>query len=107
MVDASRRPREFKPAVPVRELGTIETPIVLTNTLAVGTAVGAGTVAFGWKGGIGTSSRRLPARFGEHTLGVGRTVEAIPVDRVREILVMYGRGPAPTSAAPGSASPPP
>jgi D-aminopeptidase len=117
----------------VRELGTIETPIVLTNTLAVGTAVeavvgwtlaqpgneavrsvnalvgetndgtlddirslpvrrehvvaairsategpvaegsvgaGTGTIAFGWKGGIGTASRRLPERFGGHTLGV-------------------------------------
>lgn len=117
----------------VRELGTIETPIVLTNTLAVGTAVeavvawtlaqpgneevrsvnavvgetndgrlndirslrvrpehvraairvaspgpvvegsvgaGTGTIAFGWKGGIGTASRRLPERYGGHTLGV-------------------------------------
>ena len=115
----------------VEELGTIETPIVLTNTLAVGTAVeavvrftiaqpgnenvrsvnalvgetndgwglndirslpvtvehvqrairdaragpvdegsvgaGTGTEAFGWKGGIGTASRRLPAG---HLLGV-------------------------------------
>ena len=35
-------------------------------------AVGAGrgTVAFGWKGGIGTSSRRLPAQWGNWTLGV-------------------------------------
>lgn len=31
---------------------------------------GTGTVAFGWKGGIGTSSRRLPERFGGYTLGV-------------------------------------
>ena len=117
----------------VRELGTIETPIVLSNTLAVGTAVeavvtwtlaqpgnetvrsvnalvgetndgglndirslpvrrehvvaairsatagplaegsigaGTGTEAFGWKGGIGTASRRLPERFGGHALGV-------------------------------------
>jgi len=117
----------------VRELGTIETPVVLTNTLAVGTAVeavvewtlarpgneavrsvnalvgetndgalndirarpvtrddvrkalaaaaegpvaegsvgaGTGTVAFGWKGGIGTASRALPARWGGHRLGV-------------------------------------
>ncbi len=117
----------------IQELGTLETPIVLTNTLAVGTAVeavvrytleqagndavrsvnavvgetndgqlndirslpvtaadvraalagatggavaegnvgaGTGTTAFGWKGGIGTSSRRLPDRFGGHTLGV-------------------------------------
>lgn len=117
----------------VEELGTIETPIVLTNTLAVGTAVeaivrltlaqpgnegirsvnalvgetndgglndirslpvgrehverairearsgevaegsvgaGTGTIAFGWKGGIGTSSRRLPAALGGWTVGV-------------------------------------
>ena len=117
----------------IAELGEIETPIVLTNTLAIapgmqaildwtlsrpgnekvlsanavvgetndGTlndirgraltsaqileainaahggpveegAVGAGTgtVAFGWKGGIGTSSRRLPAGLGGWTVGV-------------------------------------
>lgn len=117
----------------VRELGTIETPIVLTNTLAVGTAVdavvrwtlaqagnedvrsvnalvgetndgglndirgfhvttadvrraldaatagpveegavgaGTGTVAFGWKGGIGTSSRVVPQGSDTWTVGV-------------------------------------
>jgi D-aminopeptidase len=117
----------------VEELGEIETPIVLTNTLAVAQAAegvvrftlaqpgnesvqsvnalvgetndgrlndiraptvtpklaieaierardgavlegaagaGAGTVAFGLKGGIGTSSRRLPQRFGGYTIGV-------------------------------------
>ena len=31
---------------------------------------GAGTVAFGWKGGIGTSSRVLPESLGGYTLGV-------------------------------------
>jgi D-aminopeptidase len=31
---------------------------------------GTGTVAFSWKGGIGTSSRRLPARLGGYTVGV-------------------------------------
>jgi D-aminopeptidase len=31
---------------------------------------GAGTVAFGWKGGIGTSSRVLPAGLGGWTVGV-------------------------------------
>lgn len=31
---------------------------------------GTGTVAFGWKGGIGTSSRKLPETFGGYTLGV-------------------------------------
>ena len=121
----------------VEELGTIETPIVLTNTLSVGAAIegtvswtlqqggnaqvrsvnalvgetndgglndirglhvrpshvidaitsardgvvaegsigaGTGTQAFGWKGGIGTASRRLPgadaAGAASHTLGV-------------------------------------
>lgn len=31
---------------------------------------GTGTVAFGWKGGIGTASRKLPASLGGYTLGV-------------------------------------
>jgi D-aminopeptidase len=31
---------------------------------------GTGTVAFGWKGGIGTSSRHLPASLGGYTIGV-------------------------------------
>jgi len=116
----------------VKELGTLETPIVLTNTLCVGTAVqatvdwtlaqpgnedvrsvnavvgetndgylndirrcavtaehvaaaiesagpgpveegsvgaGTGTSAFGWKGGIGTSSRVLPETLGGYTVG--------------------------------------
>jgi D-aminopeptidase len=31
---------------------------------------GTGTVAFGWKGGIGTSSRKLPASLGGYTVGI-------------------------------------
>ncbi len=31
---------------------------------------GTGTVVFGFKGGIGTSSRRLPSKLGGYTLGV-------------------------------------
>ena len=117
----------------VDELGTIETPIALTNTLSVGAAMdglvrwtldqpgnqnvrsvnalvgetndgglndirsqyvkpqhvldalkaatsgavaegsvgaGTGTQAFGWKGGIGTASRKLAASQGGYTLGV-------------------------------------
>jgi D-aminopeptidase len=117
----------------VEELGTLETPIVLTNTLNVPAATdalidwtlsqpgneqvrsvnavvgetndgylnnirgrhvrkehvleaiqkaqsgtvaegnvgaGTGTVCFGWKGGIGTSSRKLPAKLGGYTVGV-------------------------------------
>jgi D-aminopeptidase len=116
----------------IQELGNLETPIVLTNTLCVGTAVqavvdwtlrqpgneevrsvnavvgetndgylndirrcairdvdveraiedaeggvvregsvgaGTGTAAFGWKGGIGTSSRVLPESLGGFTVG--------------------------------------
>ena len=117
----------------VEELGTMETPIILTNTLNVPTATdalidwtlgqkgnenvrsvnpvvgetndgylndirgrhvkkehvlnalaqaesgavaegnvgaGTGTVCFGWKGGIGTSSRKLPLNLGGYTIGV-------------------------------------
>ena len=117
----------------VQELGNLETPIILTNTLGVGTAMnavvdytlqlpgnekvqsvnalvgetndgslndirgrhvkeqhvtnairqakagavaegnvgaGTGTVCFGYKGGIGTSSRKLPASLGGYTVGV-------------------------------------
>jgi D-aminopeptidase len=134
----------------VQELGTIESPIVLTNTLGVGVALdavvrwtlgqpgnenvrsvnalvgetndgglndirglhvtrehvmaavtgardgavdegavgaGTGTVAFGWKGGIGTSSRRVRQQSDEWTVGVlvqsnygGRlTIAGVPV----------------------------
>jgi len=124
---------KFAGSTQIVELGEIETPIVLTNTLAVGRAIeavnrwtlaqpgneqvtslnavvgetndsrlndiragyptveqirgaidaaktgpveegavgaGTGTVAFGFKGGIGTSSRVLPAKQGGFTIGV-------------------------------------
>lgn len=48
---------------------------------------GTGTVAFGWKGGIGTSSRKLPEKEGGFTIGVlvqtnfgGRlTISGVPI----------------------------
>ncbi len=40
--------------------------VVEEGTVGAGTA----TVAFGWKGGIGTSSRKLPPALGGHTIGV-------------------------------------
>jgi len=48
---------------------------------------GTGTIALGWKGGIGTASRRLPAGFGGWTVGVlvqsnfggALTVAGVPV----------------------------
>ena len=148
-------------ATQVHELGTIESPIVLTNTLGVGAAIegvvaevlswngnedvrsvnavvgetndgglsdiralrvrpndvraairaaaegpvvegsvgaGTGTRCFGWKGGIGTASRVLPARYGAHTLGVlvqtnfggVLTMDGAPVGRA---LGRYAFGP--------------
>ncbi len=70
---------------------------------------GAGTVAFGFKGGIGTSSRRLPAALGGYTVGVlvqtnyggVLTIAGAPVGRERgryylkdEIESAGGRNPA-------------
>ncbi len=51
---------------------------------------GTGTVAFGWKGGIGTSSRRLEARHGGWTVGVlvqsnyggALTIDGLPFDEL-------------------------
>jgi D-aminopeptidase len=41
------------------------------GAVAEGTVgAGTGTIAFGWKGGIGTSSRRLPPEAGGYTVGV-------------------------------------
>jgi len=136
----------------VQELGNLETPIVLTNTLSVGTAVeavvgwtleqpgngevrsvnavvgetndgflndirgrhvtaadvraaisaarpgpveegsvgaGTGTMALGWKGGIGTASRALPKKLGGYTVGALvqsnfggiLTIDGVPVGR--------------------------
>ena len=73
-------------------------PEHVTNALAraAGGAVeegtvgaGAGTVAFGWKGGIGTSSRKLSAKAGGYTVGVlvqsnyggDLTINGVPVGR--------------------------
>jgi D-aminopeptidase len=48
-----------------RALETADTAVVEGSVGA-----GTGTVAFGWKGGIGTSSRVLPAALGGFSLGV-------------------------------------
>lgn len=124
---------KFAGSTQITELGEIETPIVLTNTLSVAEGIagvvqwtlaqpgneavisvnavvgetndgylndirarqvtvphvldaiasatngpvaegcvgaGTGTQAFGWKGGIGTSSRMLPAKRGAYTIGI-------------------------------------
>lgn len=55
------RPEDVARALETASAGPVEEGSV---------GAGAGTVAFGWKGGIGTSSRRLPASLGGWTVGV-------------------------------------
>jgi D-aminopeptidase len=50
----------------VEALGTADTGVVAEGSVGAG----HGTVMFGWKGGIGTASRRLPARLGGYTVGI-------------------------------------
>jgi D-aminopeptidase len=73
-------------------------------------AVGAGrgTIAFGWKGGIGTASRRLPDRLGGWTVGVlvqsnfggVLTINGAPVGR--ELGRYYLRDAGPAARATGN-----
>ena len=72
---------------------------------------GTGTVAFGWKGGIGTSSRRLDPARGSYTVGVlvqsnygGRlTIGGVALDGLRPQPVAARE--APPASGDGSASP--
>ncbi|MBP6796650.1 MAG: P1 family peptidase, partial [Luteimonas sp.] len=68
-----------------------------------GVGAGAGTVAFGWKGGIGTSSRRLAREDGGYTVGVlvqsnfggELTIVGVPVWRHLPDPAGYARNLAP------------
>jgi D-aminopeptidase len=60
------RSRPIAPADVVRALEQAATGPVAEGSVGAGT----GTMAFGWKGGIGTSSRVLPDALGGWTLGV-------------------------------------
>ncbi|MGQ0649953.1 MAG: P1 family peptidase [Gemmatimonadaceae bacterium] len=55
------RPEHVRAALERAAAGPVEEGVV---------GAGAGTVAFGWKGGIGTSSRLLPRTLGGYTVGV-------------------------------------
>jgi len=57
---------------PIAERDVLEAIRMAASGPVAEGAVGAGrgTVAFGWKGGIGTASRRLPERLGAWTVGV-------------------------------------
>ena len=60
------RARTLRPADAVAAIEAAREGPVAEGAVGAGT----GTIAFGWKGGIGTSSRRLPARLGSWTVGV-------------------------------------
>jgi D-aminopeptidase len=72
-----------------------------TGAVAEGSVgAGTGTRCFGWKGGIGTSSRAVPARYGGYVVGVlvqtnfggVLTIDGAPVGRE---LGRYAFGPDP------------
>jgi D-aminopeptidase len=60
------RARPLRPEQVVRALTGASAGEVQEGSVGAGT----GTVSFGWKGGIGTSSRRLPTSMGGYTVGV-------------------------------------
>ena len=60
------RARPIRPEHVVRALESASSGPVAEGAVGAGT----GTIAFGWKGGIGTSSRMLPTRYGGYTVGV-------------------------------------
>jgi D-aminopeptidase len=59
---------------------------------------GTGTVAFGWKGGIGSSSRKLPAQLGGYLIGVlvqsnfGGILQVLGVPLGKALGRYYGKG---------------
>ncbi|HEX2569427.1 MAG TPA: P1 family peptidase, partial [Polyangia bacterium] len=59
------RARRVRPADAVAAIEAAREGPVQEGAVGAGT----GTIAFGWKGGIGTSSRKLPASLGGWTVG--------------------------------------
>jgi D-aminopeptidase len=60
------RARRVRPADAITAIETAKSGPVQEGSVGAGT----GTIAFSWKGGIGTSSRKLPANLGGWTVGV-------------------------------------
>ncbi len=60
------RARRVRPADAIAAIESAKEGPVQEGAVGAGT----GTIAFGWKGGIGTSSRKLPANLGGWTVGV-------------------------------------
>ena len=102
------RARPLTPALVEQALAGVSRDAVQEGTVGAG----AGTVAFGWKGGIGTSSRRLPERDGGYTVGVlvqsnfggELTIAGTPVWKVLPDPAAYARNPGapPPSTGDGS-----
>lgn len=78
---------------------TIETAITSAESGPVeegSVGAGRGTISFGWKGGIGTSSRVLPSALGSYTVGVLAqtnyggilSVDGVPVGRILDQYFM-------------------
>lgn len=102
------RARPVTPALVEQALAAVSTGAVAEGDVGAG----AGTVAFGWKGGIGTSSRRLAAAEGSYTVGVlvqsnfgGQlTIAGVPVWKDLPDPAAYARnlGAPPPSTGDGS-----
>lgn len=60
------RGRHVKPSHVLEAIAAATSGPVAEGSVGAGT----GTIAFGWKGGVGTSSRRLPEGLGGYTVGV-------------------------------------
>ncbi|REG86343.1 DmpA family aminopeptidase [Algoriphagus antarcticus] len=60
------RGMHISPEEVIQAINSAESGIVAEGNVGAGT----GTVCFGWKGGIGTASRKLPESLGGYTVGV-------------------------------------
>ena len=97
---------------PIGEATVLEALRVATEGPVAEGSVGAGrgTVAFGWKGGIGTSSRRLPAALGGWTVGVlvqtnfGGVLQILGAPVGQRLGQYYLRGQVQPSAVSGARS---
>ncbi len=67
--DGGLNATRLRPGIGAAAIGAIET--ASSGAVAEGSVgAGHGTIMFGWKGGIGTSSRVLPRSLGGYTVGV-------------------------------------
>ncbi|CAN5602887.1 P1 family peptidase [soil metagenome] len=98
------RRRLVTPQHAIEAIEGAETGVVAEGNVGAGT----GTIAFGWKGGIGTSSRLLPANLCAYTVGVlvqtnyGGVLNIIGVPVGREVGQYFLRAQLDESSADGS-----